>query len=275
MAAKTEVIKAEHIALEHFIPEKILQDTKILFIHSSGHGSWLWHNFLAYFAARGYDSWALNLRGHYLAPPVANWADVGSDAYLEDINQAVKLTGKNVVLVGHSMTGVLILKYAESHDVAGLIVSQSGLPGPTMKKRGIEIQRPKPPKGKRMMTETAILPMKDRAMVEAILFDKGNVDEASIQLVLEKLGEESLRAAKEIAALPVEPAKITEPVFVLGFDAAKLGMKTSVDMGKVLAEEFNARDYTVIEPGGHNYMLEKNWQSFARQFQVWIESIRP
>ena len=110
MAAKTDVIKAEHIALEHFIPEKISKDTKILFIHSSGHGSWLWKNFLTYFAERGYDSWALNLRGHYLAPPVADWSDVGSDAYLEDIEQAVKLIGKNVVLVGHSMSGLRLLK---------------------------------------------------------------------------------------------------------------------------------------------------------------------
>jgi hypothetical protein len=41
----------------------------------------------------------------------------------------------------------------------------------------------------------------------------------------------------------------------------------------VLAEELNARDYTVIEPGGHDYMLEKNWKRFAQQFEVWIHSL--
>jgi hypothetical protein len=28
----------------------------------------------------------------------------------------------------------------------------------------------------------------------------------------------------------------------------------------------------IIEPGGHDYMLEKNWQDFACQFETWIAS---
>jgi hypothetical protein len=29
----------------------------------------------------------------------------------------------------------------------------------------------------------------------------------------------------------------------------------------------------IIEPGGHDYMLEKNWQDFAQQFETWIASV--
>ncbi len=270
MTFKTNVVKVGSVALEHYLPDGQIKDKKLLFVHSSGHGSWMWKNFLSYFAEQGYDAWALNLRGHHLSGPVEDWGNVGVSEYLEDIDHGVKTAGGNVVLVGHSMSGLLILKYAESHQVAGLIVSQSGPPKSMMQKRGIELKGGMPGKGQRKVTEKAILPMKDREKVKAILFDKGNVDEESIDLVLEMIGEESVRATGEIMQMELAPENIASPVFILGFDASKIGLEVPVDLNKVLAEELKARDYKVIEPGGHNYMLEKNWQEFAQQFKKWI-----
>ncbi len=273
MAFKNEVVKIENLALEHYLPDKEIKDKRILFVHSSGHGSWMWKNFLSYFAERGYDSWALNLRGHHLSDPVDDWEKVGVSEYLEDIAKAVDRVGGDVVLVGHSMSGLLILKYAESHRVAGLIVSQSGLPRSLMQEKGIEIKGPMPGKGQREIKSGAIMPMKDRALVEKMLFDKDNVEKESVDLVLKMLGEESARVGGEIMQMELVPEKISAPLYVLGFDANKIGMKIPVDLNKVLAEELKARDYKVIEPGGHDYMLEKNWQEYAHQFEVWINSM--
>jgi pimeloyl-ACP methyl ester carboxylesterase len=273
MTFTTEVIKVDNISLEHYLPNKEIKDKKLLFVHSSGHGSWMWKNFLSYFAERDYDAWAINLRGHHLSDPVEDWGKVGVKEYLEDIDQAVKRVGGSVVLIGHSMSGLLILKYAESHQVAGLIVSQSGLPRPMMQKRGIEIKGPMPGKGQREIRAGAIMPMKDRKMVKNILFDKDNVDEKSVDLVLKMIGEESVRVGGEIMQMELVIDKITSPLYVLGFDASKIGIEIPVDLNKILAEELKARDYKVIEPGGHNYMLEKNWQEFARQFDKWVNSM--
>ncbi len=272
MAFKNEVVKIKNLALEHYLPDKEIKDKRILFVHSSGHGSWMWKNFLSYFAERGYDSWALNLRGHHLSDPVDDWEKVGVSEYLEDIAKAVDRVGGDVVLVGHSMSGLLILKYAESHRVAGLIVSQSGLPRSLMQEKGIEIKGPMPGKGQREIKSGAIMPMKDRALVEKMLFDKDNVEKESVDLVLKMLGEESARVGGEIMQMELVPEKISAPLYVLGFDANKIGIKMPVDLNKVLAEELKARDYKVIEPGGHDYMLEKNWQEYAHQFEVWINS---
>ena len=269
MAFKTEVVKIGNIVLEHYQPDKDIKDKRLLFVHGSGHGSWMWRNFLYYFAEKGYDSWALNLRGHHLSDPVEDWGKVGVSEYLEDIRGAVKRVGGNIVLIGHSMSGLLILKYAESYQVAGLIVSQSGLPRAMMQKRGIEIEGSMPGKGKREVKAGAIAPMKDREMVKRILFDESNVDEESVNLVLEMMGEESARVGGEIMQMELAPERITSPVYVLGFDASKIGIKTPIDLNKVLAEELKAKDYKIIEPGGHDYMLEKNWREFAHQFEVW------
>ena len=272
MAFKNEGVKVDNLVLEHYLPDKEIKDKRILFVHSSGHGSWMWKNFLSYFAEGGYDSWAVNLRGHHLSDPVDDWEKVGVSEYLEDIAKAVDRVGGDVVLVGHSMSGLLILKYAESHRVAGLIVSQSGLPRSLMQKRGIEIKGPMPGKGQREVKAGAIMPMKDRALVEKMLFDRDNVEEKNVDLVLKMLGEESARVGGEIMQMELVPEKITSPLYVLGFDAHKIGFEMPIDLNKVLAEELKARDYTVIEPGGHDYMLEKNWQEYAHQFEVWISS---
>jgi hypothetical protein len=40
----------------------------------------------------------------------------------------------------------------------------------------------------------------------------------------------------------------------------------------VLAEEYHAKGLRTIEPGGHNYMLEKNWKEYAIQFETWIRA---
>jgi len=272
MSFRTEIIKLGNLSLEHFYDNETHKDVQLLFVHSSGHGSWMWKNFLFYFGQRHYDSWALNLRGHHLSDPVNDWAEVGVKEYLEDIDHAVKKIGNNIVLIGHSMSGLLILKYAEFKTLKGLIVSQSGPPKSILQKRGIEIKRVVPKGGQRLLTDKAILPMKDKDMVKAVLFDKGNVDEEVVTLVLENLGEESMRAGTEIMQMEVDSTSISAPIYVLGFDPSKIGMQVPIDLNKVLAEEFKARDYKVIEPGGHDYMLEKNWQDFAHQFEIWIAS---
>ena len=272
MAFTTEIVTVGTVALEHYLPAQETGNQKILFVHSSGHGSWMWKNFLSYFAERGYDAWAINFRGHYLSEPVKDWETVGVNAYLEDMKNALQRIGGKVIVVGHSMSGLLILKYAESHQVAGLIVSQSGIPKSLMEKKGIKLAGPTEGKGKREITAGAIMPMQDRKMVKALFFDKGNVDEETVDLVIKMLGEESARVGKEIMQMELTPEKITAPVYVLGFDIRKIGMDLPVDLNKVLAEELNAKDYKVIEPGGHNYMLEHNWQDFAQQFEVWISA---
>jgi pimeloyl-ACP methyl ester carboxylesterase len=273
MNFRAETVKSGNVSLEHFYPDEEPDGTRLLFIHSAGHGSWMWKHFLPYFARRKYDSWALNLRGHYLSEPVNDWAEVGMQEYLDDIDRAVKKTGSNTVLIGHSMSGLLILKYAEFKALKGLIVSQSGAPKSILQKRGIKIKGPMPKGGQSPAPDKSRPPMRDREQVKAVLFDRDNVAEDVVTFVLDNLGEESLRAGPEIMNMEVDPANISAPVFVLGFNASKIGMQMPLDVNKVLAEEFNARDYRVIEPGGHNYMLERNWRDFAHQFETWISSV--
>jgi hypothetical protein len=170
------------------------------------------------------------------------------------------------------MSGLLILMYAESHEVAGLIVSQSGAPMPVLQRRGVDLKGMAPSGNKKRVQGKAIMPLNDREKLKAKLFDRENVDEKTVDLVLDKMGEESVRASGEIMQMELFADKISAPIYMLGFDLAKLGVTMPADPCKILADEVKARDFKVIEPGGHNYMLEKNWKAFAEQFETWIEA---
>jgi pimeloyl-ACP methyl ester carboxylesterase len=68
----------------------------------------------------------------------------------------------------------------------------------------------------------------------------------------------------------VDASQIRCPVYVLGFDLKKIGLGYPVDLNRILSRYYNARDMQIIEPGGHLFMMEKNWEAFARLLEQWI-----
>jgi pimeloyl-ACP methyl ester carboxylesterase len=50
-------------------PARESHKTPLLFVHGAWHGAWCWdEHFLDYFAAKGYRSLAVSLRGHRKSP---------------------------------------------------------------------------------------------------------------------------------------------------------------------------------------------------------------
>ena len=85
------------------------------------------------------------------------------------------------------------------------------------------------------------------------------------------MGKESARALQEMQQVEVDAQKINCPVYVLGFDLKKIGLDYPVDLSRELARYYRARDFQIIEPGGHLFMLEKNWEEFARLIEKWVK----
>jgi pimeloyl-ACP methyl ester carboxylesterase len=82
---------------------------------------------------------------------------------------------------------------------------------------------------------------------------------------------ESARALFEMKDVDVDALKVTCPVYVIGFDLKKIGLDYPIDLGRELARYYRAKDFQVIEPGGHMFMLEKNWEEFARLIEKWLK----
>ena len=82
-------IEPEGIYVETQQPERRSRKPPLLLVHGALAGSWLWSSFAAYFAERGWEAHAMNLRGHY----TSDLADLGATRmrdYAADIGVAAR-----------------------------------------------------------------------------------------------------------------------------------------------------------------------------------------
>jgi pimeloyl-ACP methyl ester carboxylesterase len=113
--------------IESWLPERRSRRKPLLFVHGELAGSWAWERFLGYFAGRGWEGHALNLRNHHWSQ-TADPAELSFESFVDDVGAAIDRLGPSVVVVGHGMGGLLALKAAERHPVSGLVLVGPELP---------------------------------------------------------------------------------------------------------------------------------------------------
>jgi pimeloyl-ACP methyl ester carboxylesterase len=270
MSFSKSVNNVDGIAVEYFSPEKVTYPAPLLFVHGSSGGSWIWENFLNYFAFRGWSCYALNLRGHHLSEPIQEWGDVGVAAYLEDIDKVVKWIGRDVVLIGHSMGGILSQKYAEVKTPLKLILLHTAPPREIVKDIDFNAFMNRGKEQGRILTDTVLESDSDAQKLIGYMFDPGNVEPHVLQMCHQRMSKESARALQEMKDVEVDAQKIKCSVYVLGFNLKKIGLNYPIDLSQELARYYSAKDFQTIEPGGHMFMLEKNWEDFAQLIEKWL-----
>lgn len=98
----------------------------LLFVHGAWHGAWCWdEHFLDFFAAKGYRAVAVSLRGHGRspAPKVMQFCSVAD--YVDDVASVADSLPQEPVVIGHSLGGVIVQKYLESHRAPGAVLLAS------------------------------------------------------------------------------------------------------------------------------------------------------
>jgi pimeloyl-ACP methyl ester carboxylesterase len=116
------------IYVESWLPERRSRRKPLLFVHGELGGSWIWERYLGYFAGRGWEGHALNLRNHHWSQ-TADPADLSFELYVDDVEAVMQRLGPSVVVIGHGMGGLLALKAAERRPLAGLVLVASEVPG--------------------------------------------------------------------------------------------------------------------------------------------------
>jgi pimeloyl-ACP methyl ester carboxylesterase len=99
----------------------------VVLIHGFCGGAWYWEGYQRLLAERGYESHAINLRGHHGSRPVANIGAVRLADYVDDA-RAVLATLKNPIVVGHSMGGLIAQKVAEGGGCKAVVLMASAPP---------------------------------------------------------------------------------------------------------------------------------------------------
>ena len=123
------VIEERGLYVESWLPERRSRRRPLYLLHGELGGSWVWERYLQYFAQRGWEGHALNLRAHFWSD-TADFETLDLDSYVDDADRGVDALGRPAVVIGHGLGGLLALRLAERREVAGLVLLSPALPDP-------------------------------------------------------------------------------------------------------------------------------------------------
>ena len=230
--------------------------TPILMVHGSNHGWWAWRVWQPFFAAAGWPTYALSLRGHYGSASVNenDFLNLTMSDYVEDIASVARWLGKPPVLIGHSLGGIVVQKAAETVSSAAIALIASI--GPS----AIGRQRPGPPPP----MDKPVFPTKAEAL-ERWMYDPW--PEERFDQFYECLTPESpgVLATSGTGLTDVNAELIKCPVLCVGGSEDR----SYVPKPEKLAEIYNA-DWFEQPDAGHDMMLESASLDVAQQINQWL-----
>ncbi|MGB0631830.1 MAG: alpha/beta hydrolase [Alphaproteobacteria bacterium] len=226
----------------------------VLFVHGAFHGWWAYARWLPWFASAGIRSFALSVRNHEgsRALSAEQYRKTGIEHYVEDIRAVQGWIGGPVVLVGHSLGGLMVQKAAEQGETAAVVCIGSASPAGVGATRDFEWDE-----------DTPLLFDRDR-MRRAMFAD---VDEATFEAIYSRLVPESTRALNQsgLAGVDVDPAKISAPMLFVGTGHDGIGLHPA----EKLAAFYGAQHFTV--PGtSHDVLLEDSGLRMAAHILSWL-----
>ena len=127
---KDEIVLEERgLYVESWLPERRSRRRPLYYLHGELGGSWLWEQYLRYFAQRGWEGHSLNLRAHFWSQ-TADIEELDFDWYVQDAIAGYEALERPAVVVGHGMGGLLAMKVAEGRDIDALILISPAIPSP-------------------------------------------------------------------------------------------------------------------------------------------------
>jgi pimeloyl-ACP methyl ester carboxylesterase len=255
--------------IESWLPERRSRRKPLLFVHGELAGSWAWERFLGYFAGRGWEGHALNLRNHHWSQ-TADPAELSFESFVDDVGAAMDRLGPNVVAVGHGMGGLLVLKAAERRPISGLVLIASELPGDVREPTAPHLIREVPELFGPSLLGWATLPEK----LQRDQRDLNLADVLRIQHLMGQKPHESGRARRTmLRGVRVDPSRLAEvPCLVIagGFDRV-----VSLEEGERLATWLDAE----FEPfGAHSHygliLGEEGYGQVADSIRGFLEAHR-
>lgn len=127
-------IEPEGIHVETHQPERRSRKPPLLLVHGALTGSWLWTEFAAFLAERGWEAHAMNLRGHFTSD-VAELDETTMRDYANDVGVAMRQLRRPAVLIGWGIGALAALMHAERHPVLGLVLLAPSPPAAALPRR--------------------------------------------------------------------------------------------------------------------------------------------
>ncbi len=269
-AERGPCVEAAEIGLELISRGERSHRPALLFVHGAFHDARCWdHHFLPWFADQGWECHALSLRGHGASPGDLDRDTPGLEDYLADIDAVMSRLGRPVVLIGHSMGGVLAqMARARAHTVAGtVLLASSPLRPATAVVLRLLARHPLA-----FLRSQIFGDMNAGRRVFATFFHGPDLAPELKARYLKELSGESGRAAREVFSRRMPETASgdlkTRPVLVVaGHDDWSIPLRDHQQLARALEAPL------AICPGAHDLMLDPAWEVAARAIHGWLMDI--
>lgn len=241
--------------------------TPLLFVHGMMHGAWCWERyFLNYFAEHGWESHAVNLRGHGNSEgrERIRWTRIAE--FTVDLAQAVRGLPRPPILIGHSMGGVVIQKYLEDHAAPAAVLLSS--PGPAGFLRTVlRVARRRPLAFAKANVTLSLTPLVATAQLAREAFFAADLPDDQLLEYWTQMQDDSYRAFLDMVVLDLPRAeRIRTPLLVLG-----VGRDNMIAPAEI---EATARAYgthaDIVPEVAHDSMLDPRWRNVADRILAWL-----
>lgn len=253
------------------LPQHPTTKPPILFIHGAFLGAWCWdEHFLPYFAQQGYPAYAASLRGHGKSQGSELLLQASLDDYVADVASVVAKIAQPVVLVGHSMGGIIVQKYIESQSPQAVVLMNS-VPPTGLTASSLYLSFTAPILMQQLsVIQTAGPEFTALSAVKQALFSK-EISDADVQRFFWQMQSESQRVIMDMMGLnlPMLDGYPDFPMLVLGAENDALFPRLVVES---TAKIYQADKY-IFPNIAHAMMLENQWQVVADKIITWLQKV--
>jgi hypothetical protein len=243
----------------------------LLFVHGAWHAAWCWdEHFLNFFADKGYRAVAVSLRGHGGSPIPKRLHTISVADFIEDVSFVADTLPRRPVIIGHSMGGLIVQKYLESHDApAGVLMAS--MPPQGNLGSAVRWMKRHPGHFTKILITGKSLACVNTPQLARERFFSAQVPESQVVHYAARFEEESARVGIDCLVLKLpRPNRVTAPILVLG----------AHDDGAITSKEVcaTARAYRTeaefFPNMGHDMMLEPGWAVVAARIDTWLATHR-
>lgn len=231
-------------------------DAVILFVHGAWLGSWIYANYVGYFARQGVPCATIDLRGHGGLEQNALFMRSGQSEMAQDVVEACAAIGGDVILAGHSAGAAIAALAASRYPSSGLILLAPSPPGQLPGLAAL----PAEPENALVLPGTV-----DRIQEKFVPnLDRGAAEAFAMRLV----GESPvLLNDRRLLRVSVDRERISGPALCL---AAEKEMPSFHDKGQDYRTAcFYDAEYWFLAGAGHCFMWEPGWEKSAKIIMSW------
>jgi alpha-beta hydrolase superfamily lysophospholipase len=250
------------------LPKGDARSVPVLFVHGAWHGAWCWEkHFLPYFAENGYAAHAMSLRGHGRSSRPGRFCWMGISDYVADVAQVVKQMPEPPVVIGHSMGGLVVQKFLETHTMPAAVLLAS-VPVDGVFKTTLRIARRHFFLFLKANLTFSLYPLIGTPQLTRESFFSDDIAPDTLIEYFGLMQDESYRAFIDMLLFKLpDPEKNKTDMLILGAEKDTIFFpdeikKTALAYGK--APE-------LFPDMAHDMMLENGWRSVANRILAWLD----